>query len=121
MKVQTETNWSKFLKLFSEVNRNRPTRLGVFRGVAGDMEDYWLEDRMPLAGVDFDLHGAAGPEIEILLDGLQGNEHMSRRVAGVRTVKITLSIDGEADGLEIETYRGETTTLRFESEPMLKV
>lgn len=117
MKVQMETNWSRFLKLFSELNRNRPTRLGVFKGLAGHIEDYWLEDRMPLAGVDLDLHGSSGPEVEIMLDGIDRSDHMSHRVFGVRMIKITLSLEGDADGLEIVNDHGETTLLRFENQP----
>lgn len=116
MKAMPEMKWSSFLKLFSEQNRNRPTRIAVFEGLPGDMNDYWLEDGLPLAGVDVDPDGEDGLEVEILLgDTSDPDAHMTRRVRGVRFARITLSADGESDGLELGTRTGESTVLRFET------
>jgi hypothetical protein len=108
-------NWSVFLKLFSQQNRNRMTRIGVFEGEAGEMTDYWLEAGLPLAGVDVDTHGKDAPVIEIML-GNQGKDdlrHLTHTVHNARFIRVVLSASGEADGLDIENSEG-TTILRFE-------
>ena len=60
-------NWAKFISLFGEQNRLRLTRVAVFEGPPTQMEDYWLEDGLPLTGIDLDAHGQNGPNIEIML------------------------------------------------------
>lgn len=115
VKAQTQRNMDKFLELFLAENRYRPTRIGVFEGKPGDMEDYWLEDGMPLGGLDIDPDGIAGPDIEIMLgNNTPDGPHMTHRISGTRFVKITLSVSGDADGLEITNSKGETTVLHFE-------
>jgi hypothetical protein len=80
------------------------------------MLDYWLEDGLPLAGIDLDPDGPTGPEVEIMLDNRTAPPAtMTHRVMGARFVKITLSATGEADGLEIQNSNGETTVLQFEN------
>lgn len=64
-----KSNWTEFLTLFSEQNQMRPTRLGVFEGEPGAMRDYWLEDGLPLTGIDVDTHAEGAPTIEIMLGG----------------------------------------------------
>ena len=115
MKTQMEMNWSKYLRVFSEHNRNRPTRLGVHQGPPGSMSDLWLEDGLPLLGVDV----AAGPErldVEIMLGtGATPNAaHMSHRVLDARSLRIVLGASGQSDALEIENANGETTVMQFE-------
>ncbi len=115
MKAQTELNWQKYLRLFSDENRDRPTRLGVFEGGPPVTEDLWLEDGLPLAGIDIGRGGDAGPEIDILLDnGPTARAHMSHRISAAKLIRITLSEDGEEDGLDIDNQKGERTVLRFE-------
>lgn len=116
MQPQGKTSWSKYLKLFSDENRNRLTRIAVYKGEPGSMLDYWLEDGLPLAGIDMDPDGAGGPDVEIMLDNRPGAPaDMTHRVIGARFAKITLSATGEADGLEIQNNDGETTVLQFET------
>ena len=90
-----------FLKLFSEQNGGRPTRLGVFEGEPGAMTELWIEDNLPLAGIDFELGDAAE----------HGSLHFTHTVADARFVKIVLS----ANGCDIEDSQGKTTVLRFEN------
>ena len=107
-------NWSVFLKHFSEQNQNRMTRIGVYEGEPGEMSDYWLEDGLPLAGVDVDTHSKDAPVIEIMLgDRADDSRHLTHTVHNTRFVRIVLSASGEADGLDIENFEG-TTILRFE-------
>ena len=115
--VTKQHNWSTFLKLFSEQNRMRPTRIGVFEGEPGAMTERWIEDGLPLAGIDVDVRGEDAPTIEIMLGGntKTDSSHLTHMVAGAKFAKIVLSADGEADGLEIEDSKGKTTFLRFEN------
>lgn len=113
-----QPNWTKFLKLFGEQNNNRRTRLGVFEKAAGGATiDYWIEDELPLAGIDADARGKDFPTVEIMLGDAEesGSHHLTRVVGGARTMKIILSADGKTDGLEIEDAEGKTTILRFEN------
>jgi hypothetical protein len=114
--TRTTHSWSKFLRLFSQQNNGRPTRIGVFEGDAGRMNDYWVEDGLPLLGIDLDPEGRNAPSLEIMLGGADGARHMTHTVSQARFVKIVLSPDGETDGLDIEDGEGKTTILRFENQ-----
>lgn len=106
-------NWSTFLKLFSEQNNSRPTRLGVLKSEFGATTDYWSKDRLPLIEIDANTHGENAPAIEIVLGN--ASRHLTHIVAKAQTVKIILSVNGDADGLEIEDAEEKTTILRFEN------
>jgi hypothetical protein len=116
-KTATQHNWSSFLTFFSRQNRHRPTRIGVFEGVPGAMTDYWLEDGLPLEGIDVDTRGSDAPTIEIML-GSNGNPErgeFTHKIARALFLRIILSASGESDGLDIEDENGATTVLRFEN------
>jgi|SRR5687767_917774 len=103
-----QADWANFLKYYSKANMDRPTRIGLFEKIGDVTDDYWIEDGLPLRGIDLDDKNGI-PVIEILL---QGYTHVVR---GVRTIRPTYSIDGTEDGLDL-IGPGETTTiLRFES------
>ena len=114
---ERSSDWAEFLKVFSEQNRSRPTRMGVFEGEPGQMRDYWLEDGLPLVGIDIDAHNEGAPTIEIMLgeEGLADSRRMTHVVKGARSASIILSSSGEDDGLEIRDAEGTTTFLRFEN------
>lgn len=110
--------WLKLLSLFSEQNAMRPTRVSVFEGEPGAMSDYWLEDGLPLLGIDVDTRAdQETPTVEIMLGSISGESgsHMTHSVPGARFARIVLSASGETDGLDIEDFEGKTTILRFES------
>jgi hypothetical protein len=108
--------WSALLNFFSDQNRRRPTRLGIFENGRDVVTDYWLEDGLPLTGIDVDAGSGAAPTVEIMLGGGEDKErHMTHVVRGARSAKIVLSASGEDDGLEIEDAEGRTTFLRFEN------
>ena len=116
-KTKTQHTWTAFIKLFSEQNHSRPTRIGVFEREHGNMTDYWIEDGLPLAGIDLDARGGDAPTIEIMLGGQEKTESrvFTHKIANARFVKILLSTNGESDGLEIENDQGAVTVLRFEN------
>lgn len=107
--------WCVFIEEFSKQNRMRPTRLGKIK--AGEVtQDYWLEDGLPLAGIDLDEDGEGGPLLEIMLgsEGVKAEGNMTHTVAHVRRIRLHLTADGMDDGLDIEDAVGMTTILRFE-------
>lgn len=94
--------WTNFLTFYGEQNAGRRTRLGVFEGE----NDYWLENGLPLAGLDIDTRGDS-PTVEIML------ENFTHTVKDARHLKIHFSLDGGDDGLDITNAEGKTTVLRF--------
>jgi hypothetical protein len=116
-KTEIQHNWSVFLRHFSQQNQNRPTRIGVFEGEPGAMTDYWLEDGLPLTGIDIDLHGDDAPIVQIMLGNIEKPDtlHLTHAIAKARFIKIVLSASGASDGLDIEDELGRTTILRFEN------
>ena len=113
-----QARWGEYLQEFNRQNGARLTRLGVVKPGAS-MEDFWLEDGLPLAGVDLDTEGRDAPRVEIML-GREGaaERSMTHAVPRVRKVGIQLSTDGHGEGLDIEDENGATTILRFEPRSM---
>lgn len=116
-KIELQHNWSAFLKTFSQQHKTRATRIGVFEGEPAALTDYWLEDGLPLEGIDIDAHGDKYPTIEIMLGNAQqpGSRTFTHTITKTRFIKIILSAGGESDGLEIEDESGAITILRFEN------
>lgn len=98
-------NWTNFLKYYSEQNVGRPTRLGVFE----NGNDFWIEDGLPLTGIDVDDHNDA-PTVEIML-----GDDLTHTIKDARSIKMSLSLDESNDGLDITDAEGKTTILRFEN------
>ncbi len=94
--------WTNFLSFYGEQNVGRLTRLGIFRGET----DYWIENGVPLVGLDIDTHGDS-PTIEIML------ENFTHTVKDARKLNLHFSLDGSEDGFDITDAEGKTTILRF--------
>jgi hypothetical protein len=105
-----QADWASFLKHYSAENKDRPTRIGVFETTAEITDDYWIEDGLPLCGIDLEMRNGI-PVIEVVL------ESYTHVVRGVRTIRPTYSIDGTEDGLDLIGPGETTTTLRFEDRP----
>ncbi len=109
--------WSDFLKLFGAQNHLRPTRLGVFVREGDVLQDYWLEDGLPLSGIGLEMNGENAPQIDIMLgansDSADG--HYTRSIKNVRQIKFELTLNAENDGIEITDADGKITVLRFEN------
>lgn len=104
---EAKTEWSKFLKFFTEQNIGRPTRLGVFERNGDNVADYWLQSGGALLGVDLDASKERF-SIQIIVGEM---EHV---VVEPQQLRIILSRSGEEDGLDITEANGSTTILRFE-------
>jgi hypothetical protein len=107
--VRTQHRWDNFLKFYSEQYKGRKTRLGVFEQNDGVTNDYWVEDGLPMLGIDLDTSGER-PAVEVLLDGY------SHSVADARRLNVHFSLDGDEDGLDIIHQNGTSTILRFEKD-----
>ena len=115
--VKSATHLSVFLNSFSEINNMRPTRMGVFETGADAVIDYWLEDDLPLVGIDAEKYDNDKLSIQILLANKEGSEksHFTHVIKDVRMVKLNLSNDGKSDGIDILGFDGSTTVLSFEN------
>lgn len=116
--TKTKSNITEFIDTFSKANKGRPTRLGVLEQGRGAVIDYWLEDGLPLVGMDVDEHDIEKTTVQIMLGNRAGSgeSHFTHRVNGVRLLKIEISVDGKSDGIDILDSEGTTTTMRFERE-----
>ena len=94
--------WENFLAFYGEQNAGRPTRGGVFERET----DYWLENGLPLIGLDIDPRGTL-PTVEIMM------ENFTHTIKNARKLSMHFSLDGEDDGLDIIDSAGATTILRF--------
>jgi len=107
--VRTQHRWDKFLKFYSEQYKGRRTRLGVFEQSQGVTNDFWIEDGLPILGIDLDSSGDR-PTVEVLLNGY------SHSVADAQGLNVHFSLDGDEDGLDIIHGNGTSTILRFEKD-----
>ena len=103
--TKKQLSWTIFLRFYSNQNVGRPTRLGVF----ANGTDYWLEDGLPLSGIDYEMHGDS-LTIQIMIGG-----QLTHSIKNVKNVQFNFSLDEINDGLDITDNDGRTTILRFES------
>ena len=100
--------WANFLDVFNGRFSRRATRLGVFQRDHDVTNDFWIENGLPLIGIEIDTRRNI-PAIRIDLDGY------SHEVNGVLKLTIKLSTSGDEDGLDILDQSGTTTVLRMEA------
>ena len=100
-------DWHEFLRSFSKRHGGQRTRLGVFEIHDGVVNDLWIEDGVPLVGIDIDTKEKR-QTIDIVF------EHFRHSIENVS--KITQVNDSEevGEGLDIQDDKGKTTALRFE-------
>jgi hypothetical protein len=103
-------HWTKLLQFYGEQNQGRPTRIGVFEGGS----DLWLEDGLPLAGIDVDARGDVLTVEIILGDQVKGEKHFTHSVRNAQKLVMHLSPE-QGDGIDIIDAEGNTLILRFEN------
>jgi hypothetical protein len=104
--VIDQSNWAEFLKKYSERNEGKCTRMGVFDNSDGVTNDYWIEDGLPLIGLD-SYSEKGRRRIDILFENYT---HSIDDAA----VLVSIGEAGADDGLDISDTRGVTTQLRIE-------
>lgn len=107
--TKTKHNWATFLQFYSDQHKGRKTRLGVFENTGDVVQDYWIEDGMPLLGIEVDLKDEL-PVIEIILDSY------SHSINDARSLKVHYSLEGDEDGVDITGNDGKIAILRFEND-----
>jgi len=103
-----KSDWKEFLQNFSRRHRGERTRLGVFEIRDGVVNDLWIEDGIPLVGIDVDTKEGR-QSVDLVF------EHYSHSIENVATI---LPIDDQEGGLDIRDDEGKTTALRFEDYPV---
>ena len=99
-----KSDWKEFLQNFSRRHRGERTRLGVFEIRDGVVNDLWIEDGIPLVGIDVDTkEGRQSVGIAF--------EKFRHSIENVSTISSSEEVDG---GLDIQDDEGKTTALRFE-------
>ena len=105
-----KTDWADFLKNYSERNKGRPTRLGVFEPSGDIINDYWIEDDLPLVAVDT-YPDNGDTNVEILFD------KYTHAIDGAAKL-VSVGAEGKDEGLDISDAKGKTTVMRFENWPL---
>ena len=106
--ARKQHEWTKFLTFFSEQNSGRPTRLGVFERNGIVVNDYWLENGLPLLGIDIEAKKEL-PAIQIMVGDL------THEITDAVKLLFHFSVAGDEDGIDISCATGQTTILRFEN------
>lgn len=108
-------SWAKVLKFFSDQNKGRLTRLGVFEGGPGASADFCIENGMKLVGIDADAHDETAATVQIMLGSESEADapNFTHIVRCTQRVKLHFSPDGSKDSVEIEDAEGKTTVLRL--------
>ncbi len=105
--ASTQHEWTKYTKFYTENNKGRLTRLGVFEKQGETVNDYWLESGLPFNGLDIDTHKDL-PSVQISVGVL------CHEVDQVVDIAFHLSASGDDDGVDIKSTNGTSTVLRFE-------
>ena len=115
-KIDRLNEWLSFIEVFNQANIGRPTRVGVFANETDAVVDYWLEDGLPLQGVDVDPDHNGSETVQIVLggNGKPSSRNFTHVVKDPQFLKFTLSVTGQSEGLDITDSEGSTTLLRFE-------
>lgn len=100
-------DWSGFLNFYTERYAGRRTRLGVFE-LSGDVvNDYWLENGLPLVSIVCESHSRRRRVIITVGE-------MTHEVPDVVKITCQLTAGGSEDGLDILSSDHRMTILRFE-------
>ena len=97
----------KFIDDYSRENVGRPTRLGVFAPENGNVTDYWIENGLPLVGIDIDTHKARSA-VEIRVGDY------SHQIADAVRISFHMTPNGADDGIDVLDGDNKVTLLRFE-------
>jgi len=105
--MSKQPNWEPQLNLFTQQNHGRPTRLGVFEPLNYGVNDYWLEDGLPLESVEIEHH-TEKPMVRIVVGDF------THTVPNAEKIELRYSADGKDDGFDVVDSDGRTSVLRFE-------
>jgi hypothetical protein len=105
--MKNEAAWTAFLNFYTAENAGRRTRLGVFELNRNVVNDYWLEDGLPLTAIVAEP-GEGGHSIQIKVGD------MRHEISGAIKLTCHFTSSGGEDGLDILDRSDRVTILRFE-------
>ncbi|REJ75530.1 MAG: hypothetical protein DWQ47_08640 [Acidobacteria bacterium] len=115
MKGSAKENWTGFFDLFTERNKGRPTRLGVFVEEKGTFHDYWIEDGLPLKAITTEtVRGRRDVEIIFGSESDLRETQLTHLVKDATSLDVRLGLDSIDDKLELRDSDGKVAVLRFE-------
>lgn len=106
--MKTRTDWNEFLNSYARQNAGRRTRLGVFELNNDVVNDYWIEDGLPLIALDTETADDGRRDVRIMLG------EMAHDIRDAIKVTAHLTSRGYEDGLDILDGENRVTLLRFE-------
>jgi hypothetical protein len=103
-------NWKSFLRRYSDQNEGKPTRLGIMDIKDDVANDYWLEDGLPLIGLDV-YPDKGKTRVDIIFDDFTHS---------IDAATTLVHVNGEHRdyGLDVTDAEGKTAVLRFENWPL---
>ena len=115
MNAKTGHEWSSFLALFLDRNQGKPSRLGVFVGEDRGIQDFWIEDGLPLRSVTVEPREGSA-DVEMVFGSKTGSEEtaFTHHIAAARSIRFGLGLGEYEDTLEITDDSNNTAVLRFE-------
>ena len=106
--MKTQSDWTEFLNFYASQNAGRRTRLGVFELDRDVVNDYWIEDGLPLVAVDTEKNADGRLDVRIMLG------EMVHDISDAIKITTHLTASGFEDGLDILDRGDRVTILRFE-------
>lgn len=103
-----EGEWKEFLVNYGIRHGGKRTRLGVFEIRDGVVNDLWLDDGLPLLGIDVDTTNGR-QTVGLIFDRLKYSIENVSDIAEVCDAAV-------GNGLDIRDREGKTTALRFEDD-----
>src|SRR5690348_12568462 len=94
-------DWKEFLQSFATRHRGARTRLGVFEIHDGVVNDLWIEDELPLTGIDIDTKDGR----RTIGISFENYRHSIENVATITEV----GSEDLSTGLDIKDDDGNTT------------
>lgn len=111
------TNWTDYFKDFTEMNMGRPSRLEIL----GEMGVERPASRFPINGIDVELEGEAGPAIQLMFGGPNGEfVHFTHTIKNVKRI-FAKDDFATPSALDFESADGSKTILTlFEQQAAVK-
>lgn len=106
--MKTHTDWTEFLKFYTAQNAGRRTRLGVFELNHDVVNDFWLENGLPLVTLSAENTDDGRRDARIVLG------EMAHEIKDAIKLVVHFTSSGYEDGIDIHDRQNRVTLLRFE-------
>jgi hypothetical protein len=106
--MEDRNDWTTFLNFYTGQNAGRRTRLGVFELSRDVVNDYWIEDGLPLVALDAETTDEGRRAVRIMVG------EMAHDVRDAIKLVVHLTSYGYEDGIDLLDRDNRVTLLRFE-------